>query len=138
MNIAIFPGSFDVFHEGHLFVLRKALNFFDQIIILVSNNPNKIHKSTLKQRCNNIETILKNNNIIKNVVVSGNSGLTAQYCHNHKIKFIIRGIRDYSDIIYESDLAQKYHKVNSNLKFIYIYADNKHKYIRSSLILSNR
>ncbi len=137
MKIAIFPGSFDIFHDGHLFVLKKSLYFFDKIIILVCNNSFKNHNYSLEFRKNNIINIIKNNNI-KNVVVNTNSGSTMKYCETHNILNLIRGIRDNKDYEYEQNLLNDYKSSFKNIKILYIYSNDKFRNIRSSLIINNR
>lgn len=126
---AVFPGSFDPFHEGHLYVLKKSLSFFDSIIVLVSNNSLKKHKKSLQDRKEHIIKYLKKNNI-SNVIVETNDGLTMEYCKKNNIIFLIRGIRDKNDIEYEQNLYYKYKEINSKIVIVYFYSTknliNKH------------
>ena len=136
MSIAIFPGSFDVFHDGHMFILKKALFFYDKVIILVSNNDNKKHKTDLLTRKENIINIIKKNNI-QNVVIDHNTGYTIDYCCKHKIFNLVRGIRDKHDFFYELNLCSEYKKNNANINILYIYSSLDFINIRSSLITNN-
>ena len=126
---AVFPGSFDPFHEGHLYVLKKSLSFFDNIIVLVSNNSLKKHKKSLQDRKELILKYLKKNNI-SNVIVEINDGLTMEYCKKNNIIFLIRGIRDNNDIEYEQNLYHQYQEINSKIVIFYFYSTknliNKH------------
>lgn len=136
MNIAIFPGSFDHFHDGHIYVLVKSLYFFDKVIILVSNNENKKHNYTLEYRKKIILDIIKKNNI-KNVVVNINPGKTMDFCKFYNIKYIVRGIRNNLDKKYELELFKKYYNDNSNIHILYFYSAESTKHIHSSLIVGN-
>lgn len=118
---AVFPGSFDPFHEGHLYVLKKSLSFFDSIIVLVSNNSLKKHKSSLQDRKEYILKYLKKNNI-SNVIVETNDGLTMEYCKKNNIIFLVRGIRDKNDIEYEQNLYHQYKEINSKIVIVYFYS----------------
>lgn len=121
MSKAIFPGSFDPFHEGHLYVLKKSLYFFDNVIVLVANNSSKKHKKSLQKRKENIIKYLKKNNI-NNVIVEINQGLTMEYCKKNNAIFLIRGIRDKNDIEYERELYFKYKDINPNIIIVYFYS----------------
>lgn len=126
---AVFPGSFDPFHDGHLYVLKKSLSFFDNVKLLVSNNSSKVHKNSLLKRKENIVKYLKKNNI-NNIIVDINDGSTMDYCKRNNIIFLIRGIRDKKDIEYEENLCLKYKENNKNIIIVYFYSPknliNKH------------
>ena len=64
MKIAVYPGSFDPITNGHLDILKRALNVFDKVIVLVANNPKKQTTFDVNERRNIIKNVTKD---MKNV-----------------------------------------------------------------------
>ena len=131
-NIAIFVGSFDPFHIGHLHILKKANSFFSKVYIVVANNPTKQSQSSFDKRVSIIKQILIENNLKNQIII--NDGLTTDIYDNLKADYIIRGVRNHEDYIYEMDLLKKYKKLNPNIKIIYFYSDEEYINIKSSNI----
>ena len=126
----IFPGSFDPFHEGHLYILKKGLEIFDHIYIVVANNCKKKHTKNLQERSDLIKEKLID---IKNIEVTiCNEEYMADYAKKKNIAFYIRGIRNAKDFVYEKNLQKIYKKRNKNFDLILINSDSKNKNISSS------
>lgn len=104
---ALYPGSFDPFTNGHLSVLEKAINVFDEIIIVISQNPMKKRRFDPKicKKC--IELALKDKPYKDRVgIIISNDTLPARIAHEQYCSYIIRGIRNNMDYNYEEALAQ--------------------------------
>jgi len=104
-NIAIYPGSFNPLHIGHLDVIHQGLQVFDKIILLKAVNPNKPEYLNKVGRFEIIEIIKhqllyfgKERNRIK---IDETEGPIYKYCEEHDIHHIIRGLRDSADFNYE-------------------------------------
>ena len=130
MKKAVFPGSFDPFTVGHKDVLDQALNIFDHIIIAVGENSNKSCMFSLNDRINFIKKSTKNN--FKIEIVSY-SNLTTKFCESIDVKFLIRGLRNTSDFIFEKDIKHMQDSF-SIVKSVYFISGQNFSHISSSLV----
>ncbi|MBD5423464.1 MAG: adenylyltransferase/cytidyltransferase family protein [Mycoplasma sp.] len=122
MKKAIFPGSFDPFHDGHNFVVQSAIeDGYEKIYIVVSWNENKIRTNSFEKSANEIKKRYKNNNKIK-VMINKNE-LTVDICKKLDCYNIIRGYRDDKDLDYERELKKIYIKAENKINFI-LYKSN--------------
>lgn len=128
---ALFAGSFDPIHEGHLNIINKAKKIFDTIYVVVSINHDKQYVQTIEQRFLKVKTILANNDKI--VVLKNDNKLTALLAEELNVNFLIRGIRNNQDLNYEMEIAFANKKLNPNLETIFFIADYGLKEISSSL-----
>ena len=130
MKKAVFPGSFDPFTIGHKDILDQALNIFDHIIIAVGENSNKSCMFSLNDRINFIKKSTKNN--FKIEIVSY-SNLTTKFCESIDVKFLIRGLRNTSDFIFEKDIKHMQDSF-SIVKSVYFISGQNFSHISSSLV----
>ena len=126
---ALFAGSFDPFHDGHLHILKKANELFDEVYVAVSINPNK-NSSKLEKRVDQVSNFLKEHDL-KNKVIK-NDGLTVELAKKIGCKYLIRGLRNNLDLEYELELANLNKKIDSSIETIFLVADNEFKNISSS------
>ncbi len=103
MKKAIFPGSFDPITLGHIDIIKRGLNLFDEVIIAIGVNAEKKHMFSLEDRKLQIEEVFKNESRIK---VDTYKGLTVDYCKTVNANFILRGLRNSTDFTYEQSIAQ--------------------------------
>ena len=130
MKKAVYPGSFDPFTVGHKDILDQALNIFDHIIIAVGENSNKSCMFSLNDRINFIKKSTKNN--FKIEIVSY-SNLTTKFCESIDVKFLIRGLRNTSDFIFEKDIKHMQDSF-SIVKSVYFISGQNFSHISSSLV----
>ncbi len=135
MNKAIFPGSFDPFHEGHEYIVKVALSDFDLIYIIISWNENKKRKYSFEESFEKINKIYHNNKSIK-VLINKNE-LTTNIAKKLNCFNIIRGIRNNEDLKYEQQLKKIYQLQEKKIKIYYYKANNKVKNISSSNLKNN-
>jgi len=114
---AMFPGSFDPIHEGHLNIIKRCATMFDKVYVVVSIN---IYKKGLSDCNTRIEQTTKAVNALglDNVEVVGNTGLTVDFAKQHNIQVIVRGIRDEKDAFYEINMAKVNHALDSKIETI--------------------
>lgn len=129
---AIFPGTFEVFHDGHISILKKAIKIFDCVTVVVSNNENKI-SSPILDRFENAKKIISKLKIM-NVEIIMNNGLTTDIATKLNIHYIIRGVRNDFDLNYEQNLFYSYKKLNKNIEMILFISSPKLKLSSSTLI----
>lgn len=103
MKKAVFPGSFDPITLGHIDIIKRGLNLFDEVIIAIGVNAEKKHMFSLEDRKLQIEEVFKNESRIK---VDTYKGLTVDYCKTVNANFILRGLRNSTDFTYEQSIAQ--------------------------------
>jgi pantetheine-phosphate adenylyltransferase len=103
MKRAVFPGSFDPITLGHVDIIKRALPLFDELIIAIGVNADKKHLWSLEDRKQFIESTFQGELKIK---VTSYTGLTANFCNNENAQFIVRGIRNSTDLNYEQSIAQ--------------------------------
>lgn len=103
MKRAVFPGSFDPITLGHVDIIKRALPLFDELIIAIGVNADKKHLWSLEDRQQFIESTFQGEAKIK---VRSYTGLTANFCKKEDAQFIIRGIRNSTDLNYEQSVAQ--------------------------------
>lgn len=126
---AIFPGSFDPFHDGHYQILLKANQVFDEVIVLVANNCCKSN-SPLNQRIKQVKEYLVKHNLSNEVIYT--DGLTTDIAAEYNCKHLIRGIRNSEDFTYELELANKYKKLSKEIEVVFFFAENEYTNFRSS------
>ncbi len=131
MRIAIYPGSFDPFTNGHLDILMRAKEAFDQVIVLVAVNSAKKTIFTLDERVSILKESLKD---IPGVVVDSYEGLTVDYAKKVGAKHIIRGLRAVTDFEYEFQLASANRFASPDIDMVFFMASAENSFISSSVV----
>ena len=128
---AIFPGSFDPPTNGHLNVISRASEIFEELMVVISVNPQKSCFFTPEERCKMMETILSG---YKNVRIYIWDKLIVDFASIHKAKLIVRGVRSLTDFAYELELAMINKGLKSEIDTFFIPTDSKYSLQRSSAI----
>ena len=122
-NIAIYPGSFDPFTNGHLDMVLKGSKLFDKVHILIGVNATKKRTYDSELMKTAIEKTLKEKNI-SNCEVYVYEGLVAEYTNEKNIGYMIRGLRNNMDYNYEENIAEVNKLINPDLEYVYFRAEN--------------
>ena len=130
-KIAIFPGSFSPFTLGHQSIVDRALPLFDKIIIAVGKNSKKKQDFSIRERIEWIKTVYPNN---KKIQVKQYEGLTVDLCKKEKAGFIIRGLRNPNDFMFEKNIAQMNKELNKDIETLFFVTPPELSHISSSLI----
>jgi len=131
MRIAIYPGTFDPITNGHLDIIRRAVNLFDKIVVVVSNNPHKNPLFTLEER---IELVRKTVTALEKVEVDVFDGLLVHYAKQKRATALIRGLRAVSDFEYEFQMALMNRKQMPELETVYLMPSEEFTYINSTIV----
>lgn len=131
MRKAVYPGSFDPITNGHLDVLKRALEVFDEVIVLVADNPSKKSKFTVKERVEMIKDSTKN---LKGVKVDSYKGLTVEYAKKVGAKHLVRGLRAVTDFEYEFALTEANRYIDKSIDTAFFMATAESSFISSSTI----
>lgn len=130
---AIYPGSFDPLTNGHLDIIERASHLFDEIVVGVLNNPDKVSMFSVEERKKLITAVLPHSKNC-NFIVQDFSGLLVDYAQKQEIFAIIRGIRAVSDYEYELQMALMNRHLEPRLETVFLVANPNVSYISSSLI----
>ena len=131
MKIAVYPGSFDPITNGHLEILKRALNIFDRVIVLVAVNPNKQTRFSAEERVAMIKEAVND----ERVDVDSYNGLTVEYAKAHGAKHLIRGLRAVTDFEYEFSLASANDFIDSSVDSVFLMSKAEKSFINSSMIM---
>ncbi len=131
MKVAVYPGSFDPITYGHLDVLRRALNIFDKVIVLIAINPEKKSRFSLEDRKAMILEAINDSR----VSVDFFDGLTVKYAKEHGATHLIRGLRAVTDFEYEFQLATANDYVDSSIDTVFLMSKSDKSFITSSMIM---
>lgn len=127
---AVFPGSFDPITNGHLDVVRRAINLFDELIIAVGRSPIKNQLFTPEER---VEMIVELTAGMPGVIVESFEGLMVEYAARKKATVVLRGLRSLTDVQYEFQLAMTNRAV-AGIETIFIMTSEQYGFTSSTLI----
>lgn len=130
-RIAICPGSFDPVTYGHIDIIRRAAQMFDEVIVVVASNPDKKRHFTAQQRLGFLKEALCN---IRNVSVDAWNGLTADYARKVGAVAIVRGLRAMTDFENEFQLALTNKKLYPDGDTVFLTTKLDYLYMSSSMV----
>jgi pantetheine-phosphate adenylyltransferase len=130
MKRAVCPGSFDPITFGHLDIIERASNQFDEVIVAVFVNRKKSGLFTIQER---MEMIQVNVEKYKNVRVDTGDGLLVEYCKKNSVQAIVKGLRAVTDFDYELQMAQV-HTQASGVETMFMATSPTHSFLSSSIV----
>ena len=131
MSSAIYPGSFDPVTLGHLDVIKRSAEMFDEVIIGVLNNTSKTPLFSVKERVNMLSEVVSD---IPNVRVESLGGLLIDFARQNGVTTIIRGLRAVTDFEYELQIAQSNRKVAPEIDTVFLTTSIEYAYLSSSIV----
>lgn len=129
MSKAVFPGSFDPVTVGHMDLIRRAANMFDELVVAVLVNVSKQPLGTLEERVNLLQSLLQE---MPGVSVQPFEGLLVDFVQEIGADVIVRGLRTAADFEYELPLAQTNRHMNSQVDTVFMVTAPEYSYISSS------
>lgn len=131
MKKAVYPGSFDPITIGHMEILQRAVEVFDEVTLLLAVNPKKKSVFTVEERLEMMREATKD---IKGVKIDFYPGLTVDYCRKNGAKHMIRGLRAVTDFEYEFQLAAANNFAGPDVDVVFFMARKENTFISSSTI----
>ena len=128
---ALFPGTFDPIHYGHVDISKRATKLFDEVLVAVYDRPLKSLIFSPEERIELARQALKNDNKIQ---VVGYSGLTVDYCREIGAQVIVRGLRVFSDFEYEFRMALANHRLVPEIEVVSLITNEEHTFLSSSTV----
>ena len=130
-RIAVFPGSFDPLHRGHIDIAMRATSLFDSVVLAVIKNPAKEALLSVEERTAAIESEFAD---VEGVEVDSFEGLLVDYLKKTGRTIVIRGLRATSDYDYEAQMALMNKNLYSAMETVFFMAREEHSYVSSSLV----
>lgn len=131
-KVAVYPGSFDPFTNGHLDVVDRALGIFDRLIVAVAANPEKRQPLfSVEERVGLIESSLKGRDRVE---VATYRGLTVEFARSRGASTLVKGLRAYSDFDAELQQALMNRKLAPDIHTVFLMSSFAHIYVSSSIL----
>jgi pantetheine-phosphate adenylyltransferase len=131
MTKAVFPGTFDPIHFGHIDIATRAAGLFDELVVAVYDLPLKNIIFSTEERYNMALQAFEG---VESVVVTIYSGLTVDYCRQLGARVIIRGLRVFSDFEHEFRMAHANKRLAEEIEYMTLMTAEEHTFLSSSLV----
>jgi len=131
---AIYPGTFDPITNGHLDLLHRASDLFDEVIIAVADSTTKDTIFTLSERIALANKVITASKFDVRVTVEPFSGLLIDYARKKGVQTLVRGLRAISDFEYEYQMALMNRHLGAEIETVFLMPDEKYVYLSSSLV----
>ncbi|MBZ6386293.1 MULTISPECIES: pantetheine-phosphate adenylyltransferase [Pantoea] len=128
---AIYPGTFDPVTLGHLDIVTRAAQMFNQVVMAVAASPSKKPMFTLEERVDLARSMVAH---LPNVEVVGFSDLMANFARTQQANVLVRGLRAVSDFEYEMQLAHMNRHLLPTLESVFLMPTEGFSFISSSLV----
>jgi len=129
--LAIYPGSFDPLTRGHLDLIERGSQIFDQLVVGVLTNLDKAPLFSIEERVEMLREVTAG---MPNVSVDTFSGLLVEYAVRKKAQVILRGIRAFSDYEYELQMALMNRELQPNIETVFLTPAEAYSHISSRLV----
>jgi len=124
------PGSFDPVTNGHIDVIERAAQLFDEVSVVVTTNRSKTSMFDVEER----QQMLRESTAhLPTVLVDAFHGLLVDYCRDHDARAIVKGLRAVSDFDYELQMAQMNHRL-SGVDTVFVPTSPDSSFLSSSLV----
>ena len=128
---ALFPGTFDPIHYGHIDIATRATRIFDEVVMAVYDKPLKSLMFSPEERMQLVAEALKDNPKIK---VTGYSGLTVDFARQINANVIVRGLRVFSDFEFEFRMGLANQRLASDIETVAFITAEEHTFLSSSTV----
>lgn len=129
----IYPGTFDPITNGHLDLIGRASQLFDEVIVGVAFSPSKRPMFELEERVALVQEVIEHEQL-GNVTVVGFSGLLVDFAREYQASVLVRGLRAVSDFEYEFQLANMNRRLMPELESVFLTPAEENSFISSTLV----
>ena len=127
----IHPGTFDPVTNGHLNLIERTHEMFDEVVIGVAASPSKNTMFTLEERVALMEEVVAH---LPGVTVKGFSGLLVDFARQQQAKVLIRGLRTTVDFEYEFGLTNMYRKLLPGIESVFLTPEEEFAFLSSTIV----
>jgi len=128
---AVFPGTFDPIHMGHVAIAQRAVRLFDEVVVAVFDRPMKSLLFSPDERISLVKQTFMNT---PKITVVGYSGLTVEFCRKIGAQVIVRGLRVFSDFEYEFRMALANHRLAPEIEVVALITNEEHTFLSGSTV----
>lgn len=130
MKRAVYPGTFDPPHLGHLDIVNRALKLFDHVIVAIAKNPRKSLLFDAEERVDMFSQMVKD---LKKVEVKSFDGLLVDFMKKERVEIVVRGVRLFTDFEYELQIALNNYKL-AKVETVFLMPSQDHIHISSTIV----
>jgi pantetheine-phosphate adenylyltransferase len=131
MKRAIYPGSFDPITLGHLNIIERALDVFDELVVLLAVNPGKKGLFSVEE---NLEMVREVTSQWPQVEIDTTTGLLVDYARQRGIRQAVRGLRAVTDFDAEFSMALTNRSMWEDFDTVYLMTSAEYMFLRSSMV----
>jgi len=128
---ALFPGTFDPIHYGHMDIAQRAARLFDEVVVAVYDRPLKNLLFLPEERISLTRQAFADN---PKILVTGYRGLTVDFCRKINAQVIVRGLRVFSDFEYEFRMALANHRLAPGVEVVAFITNEEHSFLSSTTV----
>ena len=128
---ALFPGTFDPIHYGHIDIATRASRLFDEVVMAVYDKPLKSLMFPPDERIALVKEAVKDNS---KITVVGYSGLTIDFAHQIGAHVVVRGLRVFSDFEFEFRMALANQRLATDIETVALITAEQHTFLSSSTV----
>ena len=128
---ALFPGTFDPIHYGHIDIASRASRLFDEVVMAVYDKPLKSLLFSPEERMELVRQAFQDNSKIN---VTGYSGLTVEFARQIEAQVIVRGLRVFSDFEFEFRMALANHRLAPDIEIVALITAEEHTFLSSTTV----
>jgi len=128
---ALFPGTFDPIHYGHIDIAERASRLFDEVVMAVYDKPLKSLMFSPEERMALVSEAVKDN---KKISVTGYSSLTVEFARQIDAQVIVRGLRVFSDFEFEFRMALANHRLAEDIEVVALITAEEHTFLSSTTV----
>jgi pantetheine-phosphate adenylyltransferase len=128
---AVFPGTFDPIHYGHIDIADRASRLFDEVVVAVFDRPLKHLLFSPEERIDLVRTAFADRGQFK---VIGYRSLTVELCQRIEAQVIVRGLRVFSDFEHEFRMALANHRLAPEIEVVALITSEEHSFLSSSTV----